>query len=100
MAIVLFKRRYMLGWLIPPKFSFLKLLRIYMKQTGDEPPNLMAQDFGYPIELLADALNHVDSMNKIYPLWLCPITCLKDQLCSHQTKDGHSGLHIDVGIYG
>ena len=71
-----------------------------MKQTGDEPPNLMAQDFCYPIEILTDALNHVDAMNKIYPLWLCPVTCLKDELCTLQSEDGHSGLHVDVGIYG
>ena len=85
---------------MPPKFSFLKMLRVFMKQTGEEPKNLIAQDIGYPIEVFSEALEHIDRETNIYPLWLCPITCLKDKLCHGQSNENHSGLHVDVGVYG
>ena len=85
---------------MPPKFSFFKMLRVFMKQTGEEPPNLVAQDIGFPLENVADALKFVNQETEIYPLWLCPITCLRDNICSIQDKPTHSGMHVDFGVYG
>ena len=85
---------------MPPKFSFFKMLRIFMKQTGEEPPNLIAQDIGFTMETMSDALKYVNDETNIYPLWLCPITCLKDTICNSQGKSTHSGMHVDFGVYG
>ena len=71
-----------------------------MKQTGEEPPNLIAQDIGFPMEKMYDALKYVNDETNIFPVWLCPITCLKDKICHGQTKSTHSGMHVDFGIYG
>ena len=71
-----------------------------MKQTGEEPPNLIAQDIGFTMETMSDALKYVNDETNIYPLWLCPITCLKDTICNSQGKSTHSGMHVDFGVYG
>ena len=86
--------------MMPPKFSFFKMLRIFMKQTGEEPKNLIAQDIGFPLENMSKALKYVNTETNIYPLWLCPITCLRDKICNSQGKSTHSGMHVDFGVYG
>ena len=93
--------RYALGWMMPPKFPFLKMLRVYMKKPGAEPNDLLAQDLVCPMETLPKALEYVHKESRIYPIWICPVTCLRDnKKCNSQQNSNHNGMHVDLGVYG
>eukprot|EP00245_Coleochaete_scutata_P004582 TRINITY_DN17301_c0_g1_i1.p1 TRINITY_DN17301_c0_g1~~TRINITY_DN17301_c0_g1_i1.p1 ORF type:complete len:580 (-),score=128.42 TRINITY_DN17301_c0_g1_i1:523-2220(-) len=63
--------RFLLGWMMPPKVSFLKLtqgeaIRNYYHERH------VCQDMLVPIYRIADALEFNESELEIYPIWLCP----------------------------
>lgn len=99
--------RWLLGWLMPPKVSFLKLSQTEMTRKLVEETHV-AQDFLVPTRNMSKFLElcHVE-YDRIYPLWLClhdhspmPGSLLKDPaMPSHQSRDGHE-MYIDIGVYG
>ena len=63
--------RYLLGWLIPPKVSLLKLTQgKTIKRLYEEKH--MIQDMLVPLEDLTESLDLFDETVKIYPIWICP----------------------------
>jgi len=90
--------RYLLGWLIPPKVSLLKLTqgktlkRLYETQH-------MIQDMLVPVEDLKSSLQKFDDLVQIYPIWLCPFK-LPANPGMLQTSANKEKMFVDVGVYG
>ena len=64
--------RYLLGWLLPPKVSFLKLTQTEMTRRLTKATHV-AQDFMLPMGALGDMLELCDDVyDQLYPIWLCP----------------------------
>jgi len=91
--------RYLLGWLIPPKVSFLKLTttkrlhEIYKQKHVD-------QDFLVPIATLSKVIDKSDELFNIYPLWLCPCRIEKTPTRGLINPDSGNEMYVDIGIYG
>ena len=97
--------RWLLGWLMPPKVSFLKISQTEMTRKLTEETHV-AQDFLVPTRKMADFMKVCDDdFDRIYPVWLClhdhskmPGSLLKDPACPNPV-DGHE-MYIDIGVYG
>jgi delta24-sterol reductase len=64
--------RYLLGWMMPPKISFLRLTQgDRIKQYYDQKH--VIQDALVPMEHLEKTLDTFDRIFEGYPIWLCPI---------------------------
>eukprot|EP00928_Gymnodinium_smaydae_P027461 TRINITY_DN21236_c0_g2_i1.p1 TRINITY_DN21236_c0_g2~~TRINITY_DN21236_c0_g2_i1.p1 ORF type:complete len:580 (-),score=103.68 TRINITY_DN21236_c0_g2_i1:201-1940(-) len=107
--------RFLLGWLVPPKVSFLKLTqtealdRLYNEQH-------VIQDMLVPTTKMAEALKVFKKEYDLYPLWLCPYRAYSyaDSAAPHRyflkeplelnAKDKESGakyeMYVDLGAYG
>lgn len=96
--------RWLLGWLMPPKVSFLKISQTEMTRELVERTHV-AQDFLVPTRKMSEFLELCDDeFDRVYPLWLClhdhapmPGSLLKDPIAPN--KDGHE-MYIDIGVYG
>jgi delta24-sterol reductase len=96
--------RWLLGWLMPPKVSFLKISQTEMTRQLVERTHV-AQDFLVPTRKMSEFLDLCDrEFDRIYPLWLClhshaaiPGSLLKPPL--QPGKDG-SEMYVDIGVYG
>lgn len=97
--------RWLLGWLMPPKVSFLKVSQTEMTRQLTERTHV-AQDFLVPTRNMSEFLALCDKeYDKIYPLWLClhdhspmPGSLLKDPAVPNNAN-GHE-MYIDIGVYG
>jgi delta24-sterol reductase len=97
--------RWLLGWLMPPKVSFLKISQTEMTRQLTERTHV-AQDFLVPTRKMSEFLALCDDeYDRIYPLWLClhdhskmPGSLLKDPKVPNPV-DGHE-MYIDIGVYG
>jgi len=97
--------RWLLGWLMPPKVSFLKISQTEMTQKLVEKTHV-AQDFLVPTRKFGDFLDLCDvEYDRVYPLWLClhdhspmPGSLLKDPAVPNPVN-GHE-MYIDIGVYG
>jgi delta24-sterol reductase len=93
--------RYTLGWLIPPKVSFLKLTttetlhKVYEQKHVD-------QDMLVPMRDLDKCLTAFHKEWELYPLWLCPCRIPKTPIRGLVNPvDGvEDDMFIDVGAYG
>ena len=63
--------RYLLGWSVPPKVSFLKLTQTAAVQKLYEEQHVI-QDMLVPVSEMSGALSCFHEHYDIYPLWLCP----------------------------
>lgn len=96
--------RWLLGWLMPPKVSFLKISQTEMTRLLVEKTHV-AQDFLVPTRKMSKFLELCDDeYDRIYPLWLClhdhspmPGSLLKDP--AKPGANGHE-MYVDVGVYG
>jgi len=99
--------RWLLGWLMPPKVSFLKISQTELTRQLTERTHV-AQDFLVPTRKMSEFLALCDEeYDKIYPLWLClhdhspmPGSLLKDPVVPNSgSANGHE-MYIDIGVYG
>ncbi|OQR85741.1 24-dehydrocholesterol reductase [Achlya hypogyna] len=89
--------RYLLGWLVPPKVSLLKLTQSNaIKELYDN--HHLIQDMLVPISTLKESLECFQDNVAIYPLWLCPFK-LPRAPGMLQTKASDE-LFVDIGAYG
>lgn len=96
--------RYTLGWLLPPKVSFLKMTQTEMTRRLTEETHV-AQDFLLPMSKLPEMLDVCDKVfDHVYPVWLCPHrhkampgSILPPPLAPD--GDGYESF-VDVGVYG
>jgi len=90
--------RYLLGWLIPPKVSLLKLTQGKTIKRLYETRH-MIQDMLVPISDLKSSLELFDQEVEIYPIWLCPFK-LPHNPGMLSTSTGKEEMYVDVGVYG
>ncbi|XP_071117270.1 delta(24)-sterol reductase-like isoform X1 [Haliotis cracherodii] len=90
--------RFLLGWMVPPKISLLKLTqgetikRMYEKYQ-------IIQDMLIPLKDLGDALSVFHQELDLYPLWLCPFMLYNNPGMVHPSS-GEDELYVDIGAYG
>ena len=105
--------RFLLGWAVPPKVSFLKLTQTKALAELYEKKHVI-QDMLVPTSKMAEALTVFHRHYEIYPLWICPYRAYDNGLVS---GDGtpHRGflrapkniaggkdyeMYVDLGAYG
>lgn len=90
--------RYLLGWLVPPKVSLLKLTQGKTLKRLYETKH-MIQDMLVPIGDLKASLEVFHCEAEIYPIWLCPFK-LPPNPGMLQVKSNKEEMFVDVGVYG
>ena len=104
--------RYLLGWMMPPRVSFLKMTStpaMHEYYTS----RFIAQDILVPLRKTADCMKLMHDEFDIYPIWLCPHRVFKtrrgtmldcepdydagDELAQGDTKEAQ--MFTDVGIW-
>ncbi|CAL4886139.1 unnamed protein product [Urochloa decumbens] len=102
--------RFLLGWLMPPKVSLLKLtqgeaIRNYYHDSH------VIQDMLVPLYKVGDALEFVHQEMEVYPLWLCPHRLYKlpvktmvypepgFELHQRQGDTSYAQMFTDIGVY-
>lgn len=90
--------RYLLGWLVPPKVSLLKLTQGKTIKRLYETKH-MIQDMLVPVSDLKASIELFHREVEIYPIWLCPfkLPAHPGMLRPHTNKDE---IFVDVGVYG
>lgn len=104
--------RWLLGWLMPPRVSFLKLT-MFGKQMWDYyTSKFVAQDILVPLHKTAEMMEFMHDEYEIYPLWLCPHRVFKTRMgtmldCEEGYDEGEMAqgdtkeaqMFTDVGIW-
>ncbi|XP_048511818.1 delta(24)-sterol reductase-like isoform X2 [Athalia rosae] len=90
--------RLLLGWMMPPKVSLLKLTQIPAIKKQYEQKHVI-QDLLVPIEHLRDSILKFDKAVQVYPLWLCPFK-LKPEPGLVNSRTTKEEMYVDVGVYG
>lgn len=93
--------RYILGWMVPPKVSFLKLTqgetvrRLYEQRQ-------MIQDMLVPLQHVQKSLECFEKEVDIFPLWLCPFWLPTGPGLARAKKTGNAPgeMYVDIGAYG
>lgn len=93
--------RWMLGWLTPPKMSFLKGSHTAETREASAREQVY-QDVAFPQERFSEALSLADQLFGIYPLMVYPAR-IHDHggmlRLNAQNKNG-SAIFLNLGIYG
>lgn len=64
--------RFIAGWLMPPRVSFLKLTTVGKKMNDYYSSRFVAQDILVPLRKTAECMELMHDEFDIYPVWLCP----------------------------
>jgi len=114
--------RWLLGWAVPPKVSFLKLTQTEAIKELYETQHVI-QDMLVPISKMEEALTVFEEHYGIYPLWLCPYRAydytdkkagvphrcflrrplaaeMKDEEVEGQPPQNAYEMYVDIGAYG
>ncbi|XP_075987358.1 delta(24)-sterol reductase-like [Anticarsia gemmatalis] len=91
--------RYLLGWLMPPEVSLLKLTQPDAVAKLYEKAHVI-QDMLVPVEHLEKSIDIFHKEFEVYPIWLCPFRVFNHpgQLKIKTTAD--SQMFVDIGVYG
>jgi len=92
--------RYLLGWMMPPKISFLRLTQgDRIKQYYDQKH--VVQDALVPIKHLEETLETFHRIFEGYPTWLCPMRVFKKTPRGFMNPDpdaADSEMYVDVAV--
>lgn len=99
--------RYLLGWMMPPKPSLMKLTQTEELRKLYELHHVV-QDMLVPINTLSKSLEVFHQEIGIYPLWLCPFRIHESSSMDRTIplKQGfihplpEDNLFVDIGAYG
>ena len=107
--------RFLLGWAVPPKVSFLKLTQTETLQKMYEEQHVI-QDMLVPISEMDKSLDTFENEYCLYPLWICPYRAYdygahtgethrsflrKPKADSEDPKTGDKyEMYVDLGAYG
>jgi delta24-sterol reductase len=107
--------RFLLGWAVPPKVSFLKLTQTETLQKMYEEQHVI-QDMLVPISEMDKSLNTFENEYGLYPLWICPYRAYDyganngdEHRCflrkpNADSEDPITGekyeMYVDLGAYG
>ena len=94
--------RFLFGWALPPKVSFLKLTQSEMTRRLTQQTHV-AQDFMLPMDELPGLMELCDEVyDKLYPVWLCPHAHrpMPGTIMPDPPKPGADGsqMYVDVGV--
>ncbi|XP_069693049.1 delta(24)-sterol reductase-like [Periplaneta americana] len=90
--------RYLLGWMMPPKVSLLKVTET-KAITNLYENNHIIQDLLVPVKSLKESIMNFHNAVQVYPVWLCPFILPNDPGMVHPADDREE-LYVDVGVYG
>jgi len=94
--------RYPLGWMLPPKVSFLKLTQTELVRKYYEEQHIV-QDLLCPITKLHDCIEWCHRDIRCYPLWMCAHLLKRTDPQGMLRPDSQSEgdeMYVDVGIWG
>lgn len=107
--------RFLLGWAVPPKVSFLKLTQTEALQKMYDEQHVI-QDMLVPISEMQKSLDVFEDKYGIYPLWICPYRAYDYGAANGEahrsflrkpnadTEDPKTGekyeMYVDLGAYG
>lgn len=104
--------RYFLGWLMPPRVSFLKMsMTPAMKRYYDS--KFVSQDGLVPASKIGPAMELMHDLFEVYPLWMCGHRLFKTergtmldvepdydaQTCRSPGDTPDAQMYADVGIW-
>ncbi|CAG9760209.1 unnamed protein product [Ceutorhynchus assimilis] len=90
--------RFLLGWMVPPKISLLKLTQTdAIKKLYEN--NHVLQDMLVPIETFKESIQMFQDTFNVYPIWLCPFI-LPNNPGMLRPKGNIAHLYVDIGLYG
>ncbi|PNF18142.1 Delta(24)-sterol reductase [Cryptotermes secundus] len=90
--------RYLLGWMMPPKVSLLKVTET-KAITNLYENNHIIQDWLVPVKSLKESLLNFHDAVQVYPVWLCPFNLPNDPGMVHPVGEREE-LYVDIGVYG
>ncbi|CAG9862719.1 unnamed protein product [Phyllotreta striolata] len=90
--------RALLGWLIPPKISLLKLTQTKAIKELYERSHVF-QDVLVPVGEMEKSLRRFHELVDVYPVWLCPFL-LPDRPGMVRPRENRSEMFVDIGLYG
>jgi Delta24-sterol reductase len=91
--------RYLLGWLMPPKVSFLKLTESKSVRRLNEEQTVIQDDI-VPLRCLRETIETAHQLFEVYPLWLAPVRLVRRQRdCMVGPTGVDEEMYVDVGIY-
>ncbi|CAH0403550.1 unnamed protein product [Chilo suppressalis] len=91
--------RYLLGWLMPPEVSLLKLTQPRAIAELYERAHVI-QDMLVPVQHLDDAVLTFHKEFEVYPIWLCPFKVLNNPGQLKIKCDDKWQMFVDIGVYG
>ncbi|KAH0461764.1 hypothetical protein IEQ34_009339 [Dendrobium chrysotoxum] len=102
--------RWLLGWMMPPKISLLKITQIEAIRNYYHDRHVI-QDILIPLYKVGDALEFIHQEMEVYPLWLCPYRMFKlpvktmifpepgFELHRRQGDTSYAQMFSDIGVY-
>lgn len=93
--------RYPLGWLMPPKVSFMKLTQTERIREFRDARNVV-QDALVPMRLMREGIDLFHEQFDCYPLWLCPHQTYRTKpqgLIAPSPDAGESEMFVDLGAW-
>jgi len=97
--------RFVLGWTLPPRVAFLKLIESPTVTEWYEEKYVL-QDFMAPLDAMEGLVNLCHKELAVYPLWLCPYRVpnngpLQGKVrAPKNSKPGQYGQYIDCAAVG
>ncbi|XP_055312887.1 delta(24)-sterol reductase-like [Sitodiplosis mosellana] len=91
--------RYLFGWLMPVKVSFLKLTQPETVKKLYEETQVI-QDLLVPTSKMADCIREFNKLVNVYPLWLCPFRLWNNPGMVHPAAGFEVDMYVDIGVYG
>jgi len=102
--------RFLMGWALPPKVSFLKLTQTEAIRKLYETQHVI-QDMLVPMSRFKESLDVFDDNYNLYPLWLCPYRAYDystpeapHRYFLKKPKEKMAGksfeMYVDLGAYG
>jgi delta24-sterol reductase len=92
--------RYLLGWMMPPKISFLRLTQgERIKEYYDQKH--VIQDALVPVQHLEKTLDTFDRIFEGYPAWLCPMRVFRKTprgFMNPGPDPADSEMYVDVAV--
>jgi FAD binding domain-containing protein len=92
--------RFLLGWLMPPKISFLRLTQGERLKRYYEEKHVI-QDALVPMEKLEKTLLYFDRLFEAYPLWLCPMRLNRKTprgFVNPGPRKGDHEMYVDLAV--
>ncbi len=93
--------RWPLGWLMPPKISFLKITETDRQREAYQDMTI-TQEGLVPIEYLVKTVGICHELFDAYPIWLCPAKLTRTDppgLANLTSESGDARMYVDVGVF-